>query len=457
MPGVARFRIPKALARMAFVISFLFLAAGCDTFDSVVGEDGWFSDKKRALPGERISVLIHQTALVPEPDLMDAEILLPPPTANPDWPQPGGYANHAMQHIKVNDVLERAWSTDIGAGAGDEERLIGSPIVAAGRVFVMDAETLISAYNAETGKQLWETELTPDEEDDGHFGGGLAYNQGRVFVSTGFAQLIALNAETGSELWRKSVSGPMRTAPTIQGGRVFAITVDNKLHVLNATNGNNIWSHSGIFEAASMLGGGSPAIDAGVVVVPYSSGELVALKVENGRVLWSDSLASRRRSNQVSTMSHIRGSPVIDRGQVFAVSHGGVTVAIDLRTGQRIWEREIGGLENPWVAGDYVFLLTVDSEVVSLSRKDGRIHWVRALARFEDEEDKEDPIVWTGPILASDRLILSGSHGEILAVSPYTGQILGVEELSDGISVPPVIAGGSVFFLSDNADLVAYR
>ncbi len=450
MVGLARFTLP----RMVFVVSFLLLAAGCNT---MFGDDGWFSNKKKSLPGERISVLLHQAALVPDPDLMDVDILLPPATANPDWPQPGGYANHAMQHIKVNDVLERAWSADVGAGADDDERLIGSPIIAAGRVFVMDAETQVSAYNAETGKRLWEIELTPDEEDDGHMGGGLAYDQGQVFVSTGFAQLIALNAETGTELWRKPVSGPMRTAPTVRGGRVFAVTVDNKLHALNAANGNSIWTHSGIFEAASMLGGGSPAVYAGVVVVPYSSGELVALKVDNGRVLWSDSLASRRRSDQISTMSHIRGSPVIDRGQVFAVSHGGVTVAIDLRTGQRIWGSKIGGLENPWVAGDYIFLLTVDSEVVSLSRKDGRIHWVRALARYEDQKDKEDPIVWTGPILASDRLIVSGSHGEILAISPYTGQILGGEELSDGISVPPVIAGGSIYFLSDDADLIVYR
>jgi len=444
----------STVPRTVFVVSFLLLAAGCDT---LFGEEGWLSDSRPPLPGERISVLLHQTALVPDPGLMDANILLPAPTANPDWPQPGGYANHAMQHIKVNDTLQRAWSTDVGTGADDEERLIGSPIVAAGRVFVMDAETMVSAYSAETGKQLWKIELTPDEEDDGHIGGGLAYDQGRVFVSTGFAQLIALNAETGTELWRKSVSGPMRTAPTARGGRLFAVTVDNKLHALNAANGSNIWTHSGIFETASMLGGGSPAVDAGVVVVPYSSGELVALKVENGHVLWSDSLASRRRTDQISTMSHIRGRPVIDRGRVLAMSHGGVVVSIDLRTGQRIWEREIGGLENPWVAGDYVFLLTVDSEVVSLSRKDGGIYWVRALARYEDEKGKKDPIVWTGPILASDRLIVSGSHGEILAISPYTGQILGGEELSDGISVPPVIAGGSIYFLSDDADLIAYR
>ncbi len=82
---------------------------------------------------------------------------------------------------------------------------------------------------------------------------------------------------------------------------------------------------------------------------------------------------------------------------------------------------------------------------------------MRALPRFEDEEDKEDPIVWSGPILAGDRLILAGSHGEVLSVSPYTGRILGSEEMPDGIPVSPVAADRSVYFLSDDAELLAYR
>jgi outer membrane protein assembly factor BamB len=409
------------------------------------------------LPGERISVLQHERSLSPDPELANTQVLLPPPTPNATWPQAGGYANHAMHHIEVRDALTRTWSIDIGSGSDDEERLSGEPIIADGMVFTMDSETVVSAFDAKTGNSVWSVNLTPDDDDDGHISGGLAYSNGAVYVTTGFAQVIALEAKSGKVIWRKAMEAPMRAAPTVRGGRVFAVTLNNQMFALDAKNGEELWVHSGLPETASMLGGASPAVDNGVVVVPYTSGQLVALRVQNGRLLWEESLASVRRTDVISTLADIRGRPIIDRGRVIAMSHGGQIVAIDLRSGKRIWDRDIGGLESPWVAGDYVFALTNDSEIVCISRKDGRIRWVRGLPRFEDPEDREDPIIWTGPILASDRLIVAGSNGEALAVSPYNGNILGTVEMPDGVSVPPVVANGSVFFLADDAELIAYQ
>jgi outer membrane protein assembly factor BamB len=139
------------------------------------------------------------------------------------------------------------------------------------------------------------------------------------------------------------------------------------------------------------------------------------------------------------------------------MSHGGQMVSIDLRTGRRIWSRNIGGLESPWVAGDYIYAITNQAEVICISRKNGRVYWVQALPRFEDPENLEDLIVWTGPILASDRLIVAGSNGEAMSISPYSGKILGTLEMPDRVSIPPIIANGRIFFLSDDAQLVAYQ
>lgn len=428
------------------------ILSGCAVYEDMFGEE-----EQTPLEGERISVLLHERSLSPDPELANTRVLLPPPTPNDSWPQAGGLANHAMHHIQIGDSLQRVWSVNIGSGSSDEERLSGEPIIAAGMVFAMDSETVVTAHDAASGNRVWEAELTPDDDDDGHIGGGLAYDNGAVFATTGFAQVVALEATTGEEIWRKTLDAPMRAAPTVRGGRVFVITLNNQLFAMDARNGEELWTHSGLPETASMLGGASPAVDSGVVVVPYTSGQLVALRVNNGRVLWEESLAAVRRTDVISTLADIRGRPVIDRGRVIAMSHGGQIVAIDLRSGRRIWNRDIGGLESPWVAGDYIFALTNDSEAVCISRDDGRIRWVRGLPRFEDPEDREEPVIWTGPILASDRLIVAGSNGEALAVSPYSGKILGVVEMPDGVSVPPVVANGSVYFLANDAELVAYQ
>ncbi len=442
------------LSRIAAVVMALAAVAACDTLKDL---DPFNKKDDKPLVGERISVLVHERSLSPDSETAGDRVLLPAPTPNADWPMAGGYANHAMHHIQVSDSLTKAWSRDIGTGADKEERLSGPPVISKGRIYAIDAASRISAFDAKTGENFWRVDVTPDDEDDGHIPGGLAVEGQMLYATTGFAETIALDTATGAIKWRKNLGAPQRAAPTARGGRVFVITVDNRLVALDGNTGDQLWDHNGITEVASLLGGASPAVDGGVVVAAYSSGEIVAIKVETGRVLWQDSLATVKRTDVVSTLAQIRGHPVIDRGRVIAVSHGGVTAALDLRNGRRIWWREIGGAETPWVAGDYVFMLTNDAEIICINRNTGKVLWVRGLPRFEDPEDREDPIIWTGPVLASDRLIVAGSDGNALAISPYDGAILGSVEMPDGVAVPPVVADGSVYFLANDAELVAYR
>lgn len=443
---------PEKARRLAASLAVLLILAGCDTFDD------WFFKPPPPLPGKRVSVMVDQRAITPDPQLQEKGILLPAPTPNPDWPQAGGYANHAMHHIEVGDSLKPVWKEDIGDGSGSEVRLIAAPVVANGRVFTIDADSEVRAYDVKSGRRLWYNDITPKKEDDGHMPGGLAYENGMLYVATGFAQVIAMNPENGQVVWRQNVGGPMRAAPTVRGGRVFVITLDNKLHALSAKSGKSLWSFTGAGEVSSLLGSASPAVDSGIVIAPFSSGELVALRVENGRLLWSESLATVRRSTTaISTFSHIRGRPVIDRGRVIAVSNGGLVAMFDLRTGRRVWDSNIGSYDNPWVAGDYVFMVTHDSELICLERDSGRVYWVLALPRHVDNDIQKPAVIWTGPLLASDRLIVAGSHGRALAVSPYTGQVIGIEKMPSGVTVSPVVAGKTVYFLTDNADLIAYR
>ncbi len=432
--------------------SLLFLAAivltSCDNY--------FGQNKAPSLSGKRISILIQQRSIEPDSSAAGHKIVLPAPTPNNDWPQAGGYANHAMHHMRIGKALQERWSISVGRGTNDEERLMAQPIVAGNTLFSMDSETIVSAYNLKDGAEIWSVELTPKEEDD-HVNGGLAYENGKVFATTGFGQVVAVAAKTGKVLWRRNVGAPVRSAPTARGNRVFAIAVTNKLFALNGETGAVLWSHSGIEEAINLLGGSSPAVDSGVVVAPYSSGELFALKVENGQELWADSLAGTRRGATSSALGTIRGRPIIDRGIVFAISNSGQFAAINLRTGRRIWERPVGGIESPWIAGDYLFVISNNTDLLALGRLNGRIYWVMALPEWEDPEDREGKITWTGPILASDRLIVAGSSGEALSVSPYSGKVLGKVEMLDSVSISPIVVQDSLLFLSDDAELVAYR
>jgi outer membrane protein assembly factor BamB len=442
--------LPRGMVRGGAIGLLLLVSlalAGCD----------WFGDKKQPLPGERISVLSLDRQLEPDPALAKIPITLPTPVVNQDWPEPGGYPNHAMQHLSLPDKLTQAWRTSIGEGASRYTRVLSQPVIAKGRVYAMDGGVQVSALDAATGKRIWQVDLKPAGERGNSFGGGVAFWNDRLYVSTGYAQVFALDPADGRVIWKTAVGAPVRSGPTVADGRIFVVTVDNELVVLATDDGRRLWNHNGIPETASLLGSASPAVDGEVVVAAYSSGEIYALAIENGRPLWSDNFSNTRSVNAESSLADIRGRPVLDRGRVFAASHSGRLGAIDLRSGERAWEQDFGSTHTPWVAGDYVYVLSNDNELVCLTRNDGKTRWVRQLPSYENEKKKKNPMIWAGPVLGGDRLIVLSSVGDAISISPYTGEPLGREEMSAGGYLEPAIADNSLYVLTDDANLSAYR
>ncbi len=433
------------------IVALALLGGGCAILPD------WLGDPEAApLPGERISVVALEQAPEPDPRIADLQVRLPQAERNADWPQAGGYATHAMHHLDAPGPLENLWQADIGAGSSDDRRLMSTPVIARGRVYALDARSRLSAFEAGSGKRLWQVDTLPEDDDDA-MGGGIAYSDGRIIVTTGAGEVVAVDAEQGGEIWRTSVGAPIRSAPALSDGRVFAITYDNQLYAIDAVDGRELWSHSGITEPAQLLGSPSPAVAGGVVIAAYSSGEVFALRADNGRVAWSDALAFGRQTGALASLSDINGSPVIDGDRVYAISLAGHLVAINLRTGDRMWDQEVSGVQTPWIAGEFLFVLTTQGELLCLSRRDGRIRWVKSLPRYEKPEKRSGLIFWAGPILVSERLIVAGSHGEALIVSPFDGQVTGRIDIPGAVDLAPVAANGSVYILTDSGKLVALR
>ncbi|CAE7594816.1 der [Symbiodinium microadriaticum] len=404
---------------------------------------------------ERISVLAFDSRVEADPRLAGQKVSLPRPYENREWPAPGGYPSHAMHHLAAPGYLQQAWSVDIGAGSDSDARLLSSPIVVNNVVFTLDANGYLSSFDARNGNRFWTRRLGLDTESaDELIGGGIAYDNGRLFATTGLGSVLAMAPATGKLLWRREFKVPFRSAPTAADDRVFVITHDNQMFALDAATGETQWDHPAIVETAGILGNSSPAILGDIVVAPFTSGELVALRVQNGRQIWQDTLTRTGRLTSLSTLNDIAGRPVIDRGRVFAISHSGRFVSIDLRTGERVWTRNLGSTQTPWVAGDYIYTVTGEGQVVCLNRSDGRVRWVKQLVRWKDPEDKDGPIIWNGPVLASDRLILASSEGVVLSLSPYSGKVLGMMETEVPFFIPPVVARGMVFLLNDELALV---
>ncbi|MBI1330456.1 MAG: PQQ-binding-like beta-propeller repeat protein [Alphaproteobacteria bacterium] len=466
----------KTPIRLLAIMCAAALLSGCMATDMI--SDLFRATKKSNLKGERISVLSLDESLKPDDALKDTPVVLPAPYVNTEWPEPGGYASNAMYHLEANGPLHIVWQQDAGEGSNTASQLTASPIVADNKIFVLDAQTAVHAFDARNGTPLWTRSLAPKEggektmmysatfgllgsntamDPSKGFGGGLAFENGKVFVSTGFGDVVALSASDGKQIWKTNLDVPIVNAPVANGGRVFVSNQENHFFALAQIDGRKLWDHQGISENAGILKSTSAAVAGEYVIVPYSSGELFAIRVQNGRMAWSDMLTRSGGVTALSELDDIAGRPVVDRDMVFAVSHSGIMAAINLSTGARVWSRDVGGIQTPWVAGDFLYVLTIDSQLLCLQRSDGRVKWIHQLQRWEDMDEKRDAIVWSGPVLVSNRLILASSHGYAVSVSPYTGDLLGRMEIPDGTFVPPVVANGTIYILTNNAELVALR
>jgi len=305
---------------------------------------------------------------------------------------------------------------------------------------------------------LWRANTVKEEGNKpARFGGGVSVNGDRVFAANGLGDVVALNVADGSEIWRKRPGGPLRGAPTLANGNVYVITQDNQLFALTQDAGDVAWSASASLESQGVFGVAAPASGGSTVIAGFSSGELNAYRYENGRTLWAEVLSRSSMSTSVSSLSDIDAEPVIDQGRVYAVGQGGRMVAMDIASGQRMWEQNIAGISTPWAAGEWLFVVTDDARLLAISRGSGKIRWMSQLPHYRNEKKSKGLITWVGPLLAGGRLVLANTEGELVFVSPTDGSVLSKIETKEGITLQPIVANSTLYVFDDKGRLSAYR
>lgn len=427
----------------------------CDSVNDVFkGKNATIGDT----PGTRETVLAVTDAVKPDTALSAAAIALPQQVASGLWQAAGGMPSNVSGHPSLGATIAEAWSASIGEGSTGSRKVTARPVISNGRVFAMDSEGKVSALSVANGDVLWSAETKPDDYDEAAFGGGLALDGDKLYATNGFGAVTCFLASTGQVVWQKKLAQPIRNAPVVADGRVFVLPINNQTLALSAKDGAELWRHSGIAESTSLLGAAGAAVSGETVIVTYSSGEIFALRVQNGRPAWGDLLAVPTQVGALPAMADIRGLPVVDRGAVFAISYSGPLTAIALRSGERAWDLDIGSANTPLVVGNVVYVVTSGQVLVAVTLQTGRVVWSQQLQNLDDMSDpKSDPIVWSGPVLAGGRLLLVSSDGRLVEASPRNGEFEATHELNAPSFIPPTVAADTVFVVTERGKLQAFR
>lgn len=406
----------------------------------------------------RINLAIGDQPLEADPAYVDTAIILPEARQINAWPQSGASASKAIGHLDTAPDFAIDWRVRAAAGSNRRGALTSAPISDGEHIFILDGEQKVKSFAVENGALNWSIQLDSDRRRDKRgVGGGVAIVGDKLVVSSGFGFVAVLDAANGTEKWRRSLGAPVTGAPTVKDDKIYVVTQNNEIFALDLATGDIEWSDQAISESARVLASPSVAAIEDLIVAPFSSGEVIAYLSANGRRLWNDGLNRTGRFTPISSINDIASRPVLSQGLVYAASQSGLLAAIDGRTGRRVWSQSIGSVHAPVIVGDYIFIAGVEGQIACLTVNNGSVIWATQLKQFNNQKKKKGRVSYAGPLIASNRVIVASSTGELIAISPQTGEETARIDLGDKVFLEPIVVGNRIIMLTDDGRLIAIR
>ncbi|MEX0285923.1 MAG: PQQ-binding-like beta-propeller repeat protein [Paracoccaceae bacterium] len=415
-------------------------------------------EREVILPGDREDI---RDATVAERQFENQSpaISLSGQTANTSWAQGPGSPTYRTTHPALSSAPQRFWSANIGLGNTRKQRITAEPIIGGGLIYTLDASARVSAF-ANNGGTVWSTDLTPVLEDDGDAtGGGMAYYQDRLYVSSGFGNLTALNAKTGAVLWKQKLDATGSGQPTIVDGLLYVMAGDNTGWVINIKDGTIAWQVTASPSLANVLGAPPPAISGKYAVFGFGSGDVLTVFRRGGLRRWEASVAGQRVGRTAAQVTDVTGPPMIVGSRVYVGNHSGRTAAFDMETGDRLWTASQGALGNIWPAGNSLFVVTDRQQLARISTSDGSLIWAVDLPGFKKDKPRRRGPVYAhyGPVVAGGRVFVASSDGVLRAFNPQNGALTHQTALPGGAASQPVVANRTLYVVSQEGQLHAFR
>lgn len=433
------------MSRFLVTSAALIALAGCGERDVI-------------LPGERIDVAagIERPAMVSEA----RPISLAAPRANADWTHRAGGPAHNIGHVAYSGALTPVWTVNIGAGDSRRARITADPIVAGGVVYTLDSAARVQATST-SGAPLWTRDLVPLlESASSASGGGLAFGANRVFVTTGFGELTALDPATGAVLWTQDLDAPGGSAPTVAGDLVYLAAQDSRAWAIEVETGRIRYTTTGAPNLTSFGGGAGVAVSDDLAIFPFPSGQVIATFRQGGLQRWSSAVAGRRPGSAAARAAGgISGDPVVSGNRLYIGNATGRLAALDLGNGEPVWTAQEGAMGPVVPAGGSVFLVNDLNELVRLDASTGSRIWSVQLPYFEERRLRRQRTVFAhyGPVLAGGRLIVASSDGTVRSFDPVSGAQVAEVALPGGAASRPAVAGGTLYVVTQNGRLAAFR
>ncbi len=417
-------------------------------------------EKEVILPGKREAVLIQAQTLELDPQAASEAGAIGSAVENESAGHPGLNSGHQGGHLTLALPLGEIWSAQI-AEPEDDVVMLAQPVIANALVYALGADARLTAFDLETGEVSWQAQV--NDSDTGLFpgrAGGMAANGSVVAVHAARKTLAVFEASTGAELWSAVHDSPLAGGPTLINNDAVVVTdIDGYVFVYGLGDGVLRWRNVGLPVETIVFGASSPAVNGGELVIAGAGGEVSVHRLSDGQLLWAESLANFSPTTPLEELGDVLAHPVHDGRQLYVISQSGLLSAFDARTGVQIWEHAVAGVQMPWLAGDSLFVISVDGRLLCLRRTDGAVRWIADLDSGLPGGVTASNAVrrYFGPVVASGLVHAVSQGGRLVSLDADTGKLVETTGLDSDVVAAPQIAGSIFVYLTASGQLTALR
>ncbi len=338
--------------------------------------------------------------------------------------------------------VTRLWKSRTGHGTR-KYYLRLNPAVADGRVYTADHKGEVIAYNSKSGRHAWEINLrTPITS-------GPVVRGGLVLLGTGQGEIIALNKQTGDTLWKKSVHNEVLAAPELANNKVIAKTVAGTVFALNAYTGEELWVYDHGAPSLQLRASSTVGIEDGRVVAGFADGKVTVLSLDTGKVLWTKTVAVPRGSAAVERMVDVDADPIIHQGIIYVASYQGNIAALTLSSGQLLWQHTLSAFAGMTIKGNRLFVSDAKSHVWAFNRNTGEVIW---------QQDKLDARAITAPVIMGKAIVVGDKKGYLHWIDREDGHFLARTRVNrTGIVAAPTVNDDTIFVTTQHGDIAAFK
>ena len=345
-----------------------------------------------------------------------------------------------LEDFRPETRIKTLWSRRATSGGGSQHIEL-RPAMAGGRVFAAGHDGDVAAYDPFDGQQLWEADTGVP------ISGGPGAGSGLVVVGSSGGDVVALDGADGAVAWRARVSSEVLSAPAVGEGIAVVRTVDGKLFGLDTADGGQSWVYDRTVPVLTLRGTSTPVIAGDVVVAGFDSGHLVALSLGDGQLLWESHVAAPTGRTELERLADMDADPLVSDGVVYVVTFQGRVAAIDLDTGQPLWERDLSSHAGIGVGRRLVYVTDELGHVWAFDRGNGSSPW---------RQDGLERRQVTRPVEFGDYVVVADFQGYVHWLSTGDGRFAArVRTGGSAVRAPAVAGESAVFVLSESGRLTA--